>query len=318
MSSPAVSVIIPTYNRRGYILETLESVWAQTYPDYEVLVVDDGSTDGTAELLEPYAQAGRLRYISQANQGASAARNHGIRLARGRYLAFLDSDDLCLPERLEKQAACLDAHPEIGLVHSHYAKFDDSGADLGRRDTSWFSGRVYPQILLEWSVLLPPSCVMLRAEALQAAGLFDTSIRWGEDLDLWRRISRRYPFGCVPEVLLRQRVHGGGLSTDKIAAVGSFERYLQKAFSEDPSLGPVFRRRALAKMYANMAHNLLAGGQAGSAALSRQLSWKALGAWPLQASALAGLGGSLLSPSARRRLLTLWRRNRYKPAQVER
>jgi glycosyltransferase involved in cell wall biosynthesis len=314
VSQPAVSVIIPAYNRQGYILETLESVWVQTCPDFEVLVVDDGSTDGTRELLEPYAQAGRLRYFYQANQGASAARNSGIRLARGRYLAFLDSDDLSLPERLKKQAAYLDAHPEIGLVHAHYVKFDESGADLGRRDPSWFSGWIYPQILLEWSVLLSISCVMVRAAVLQTVGLFDASIHWGEDLDLWRRISRRYPLGCIPEVLLHQRVHSGGLSIDKAAAVASFERYLQKAFSEDSSLGPVFRRRALAKMYANMAHNILASGQVNQFGLVRQLSWKALSQWPLQFSALVGLGGSRLSPVVRQRLLAAWQRARYKSA----
>lgn len=318
MSGPVFSVIVPTYNRRAYILETLESIWAQTCQDYEILVVDDGSTDGTGELLEAYVRQGRLHYVYQPNQGESAARNHALRLAKGRYYAFLDSDDLFHPEKLEKQAAYLDANPDAGMVHTFFTKFDDSGADLGCRDTSHLTGRVYPRLLLDWSVLLPPSCVAVRASVMQHVGGFDTSLRWGPDLDLWRRITAHYPIGCVPEPLTRMRVHPGNVSADKAGAIASFERYLRKAFADDPTLGPVFQRRVLAKMYANMAHNILASEQADQFGLVRSLSWKALAQWPLQLSAIVGLGGSLISPSARRRLLALWRRNRYKPAQVER
>jgi glycosyltransferase involved in cell wall biosynthesis len=104
---PTVSVIIPTYNRANYICEAIDSILAQTYADYEIIVVDDGSTDGTRQALQRWIDDGTICYYYQENRGESAARNHGIRKARGQYIAFLDSDDLFLPTKFEKQVACL-------------------------------------------------------------------------------------------------------------------------------------------------------------------------------------------------------------------
>lgn len=312
MHPPLVSVIIPTYNRRRYLAEALESVWSQTYRQVEVIVVDDGSTDGTGAWLETYAHRERLRYLYQPNQGVSAARNQGIRLARGKYLAFLDSDDLFEPYKLEKQVAYLEEHPGTGLVHSHYLKFDDSGAHLGLRDTSFFTGRVYPEMLLYWSVLIAVPCVMAPAAVLHEVGGFDETLRWGEDLDLWRRIARCYPLACIPEALSKIRVHPDNASAGKAAALASFERYMHKAFAEDPALSPAFRRKALARMYANTSHNLLASGAQEEFAFARRLSLKAIRLHPTLLSAYLGLLGTFLSPSARRGLLAAWRRFRYR------
>jgi glycosyltransferase involved in cell wall biosynthesis len=311
MINSKVSVIIPTYNRADYVLEAIESVLAQTYSDYEIIVVDDGSTDETAAVLRPLAEKGVIRCVYQPNQGESAARNHGIRLARGDYIAFLDSDDLFLPTKLEKQVAFLDAHPDVAFVHSCYSKFDDEGNDLGYRDTSKFAGDVYPQILLDWSVLMAVPCVMVRAEVLDEVGGFDESMRWGPDLDLWRRITRRYPIGVIPEALSKVRVHPGNVSGDKVAAVASFERYLEKAFADDPALDEDFQRRAYAKLYSNVGHNLLAEGDAEQMPLVRRFSCKAIRQYPWQWSAYAGWLGSFLPLGVRDWLLGLWRRFRY-------
>ena len=128
---PRVSVIIPTYNRAGYLCESIESVLTQTYTDYEIIVVDDGSTDDTEEVLQLWIADGTIHYVWQENRGESAARNHGIELAIGEYIAFLDSDDLFMPTKLEEQVAYLDNHPEVGMAHSCYSKFGEAGASWG-------------------------------------------------------------------------------------------------------------------------------------------------------------------------------------------
>ena len=311
---PKVSIIIPTYNRAVYVRESIDSVLAQTYADFEIIVVDDGSADDTQAVLQPFVAQGTIRYARQENRGESAARNQGIALATGEYIAFLDSDDLFTPTKLEKQVAYLDAHPEIGLVHSWYAKFEDGGRELGIRDTSKLTGKIYPNYLLDWSILMVVPSVMVRATVLAQVGGFDESIRWGPDLDMWRRITCKFQIGVIPEVLCKIRVHPGNISADKVSAAASFARYLQKAFDDDASLGPVFRRKAMSKMYANVAHNILSAGDTAQIKHVRHFSLKAIGYWPLQFSAYLGFLGSFLGCGLRVRLLKVWRAWRY-PAQ---
>jgi glycosyltransferase involved in cell wall biosynthesis len=307
---PNVSIVIPTYNRAAYILEAIESILSQTYRDYEIIVVDDGSTDKTREVLEPLVEAGEIRYVYQENRSKSAARNHGIRLAGGKYIAFLDSDDLFAPDKLEKQVRFLDENPEIAFVHSWYSKFDDGGNHLGTRDTSRFSGWVYPEILLTWSVLMAVPCMMVRAEVLEAVGGFDENQFWGEDLDIWRRITMRYPIDLVPEPLTRVRVHPGNLSKSEAKPLIWFENYLHSAFADDPDLSPVFKRKAWAKLYTNTGHNLLGEGSPELMSQVRECSLKAIAKWPLTPGAYFGLAASLLPVNLRHSLLKFWRARR--------
>jgi glycosyltransferase involved in cell wall biosynthesis len=313
---PTVSVIIPAYNRADYIRETVESVLSQTYSDYEVIVINDGSTDQTEEALRPWIEDGSIRYVWQENQGEAASRNHAMRLAKGKYFAFLDSDDLFLPTKLEKQVAYLDAHPEVGLVHSSFIKFSENGPDLGFRDMSPLTGEIYPKILLDWSRLIVPSTVMVRASVMADVGDFDPNIGWGPDQDMWHRITKKYPIGVIPEALSKYRVHPGNISANKVPAAGFLALNLQKAFDADPSLGPVFRRRALAKMYANVAHNILSAGDPAQKSYVRRFSLQAIGYWPLQLSAYFGFLGSFLGEGLRVRLLKIWRMLRYPDKQV--
>jgi glycosyltransferase involved in cell wall biosynthesis len=308
---PTVSVIIPTYNRANYICEAIDSILAQTYADYEIIVVDDGSTDGTRQALQRWIDDGTICYYYQENRGESAARNHGIRKARGQYIAFLDSDDLFLPTKFEKQVAYLEQNLDKAFVQSWYAKFDDQGNDLGYRDTSKINGYVYPEILLNWSVLLAVPSVVVRSEVLEDIGGFDESIRLGPDLDLWRRITKKYAIGVVPEVLCKIRVHPGNISGDKVSAAGSFAIYLQKAFNDDPSLDKRFQRKAMAKMLANVAHNILSAGDKEQMRYVRKFSLDALRYWPLQWSALLGLGGSFIPVKLSYGLVKIWRNRKY-------
>ncbi len=314
---PTVSVIIPTHNRADLILESIHSVFAQTYPDYELIVVDDGSTDNTREMLQPLGDQGRIRYVYQANAGAAAARNRGLEMARGKYVCFLDSDDLFLPAKLERQVAVMEAHPEVGFAQANYAKFDNYGNDLGLRDTRFFSGHIYPQILLYWSTLLSLSCMLIRGSVFDAVGKFDEGMKYAEDLDMWRRVVRRFPVIWMAECLSRARSHVGNMSGDKTAGLFGFRVYLDKAFAEDPSLDRGFRHHALAKMYTNVAQNLVGEGTAEQMPVLRNCVREALRYRPFSWEAYFVWGASLLGERTRKRLIAVWRRRKYGlPAKV--
>ncbi len=304
---PKVSVVIPTYNRANYILEAIESVRQQTYQDYEIVVVDDGSRDNTREVLSDLIKKNAVHYIYQQNQGESSARNRGISQSNGEYIAFLDSDDLFLPTKLEKQAGYLDSDENVAFVHSWYSKFNNQGKDLGRRNTSSYSGWVYPGILLSWQVLISPSCVLVRSQVLKEVGGFDVDQYWGADLDLWCRITKHYPIALIPEVLTKVRVHPENLSASKIDSLMWFEKYLLKAFKEDPNLGLVFRKRAMAKMYTNVAQNLLGETSSNIISQTRKLSSKAILCWPFTPGAYLGLLASFLPQTLRLSLLAKFR-----------
>ncbi|NEP81377.1 MAG: glycosyltransferase family 2 protein, partial [Okeania sp. SIO3B3] len=133
-TTPRVSVIIPVYNGDRYISQAIESVLVQTYRSYEIIVIDDGSTDNTRLVLEPYIED--IRYVYQENQGVSAARNHGIDLARGELIAFLDADDFFLPDKLTGQVGVFDAQPNLGIVHSGWRRVDRDGETI-KDETPW-------------------------------------------------------------------------------------------------------------------------------------------------------------------------------------
>lgn len=317
MPIPAISVIIPTRNRARYISEALASVFAQTFTDYEIILIDDGSTDGTRQILAPYIQQKKIQYVFQVPSGVSAARNRGISLARAPLVAFLDSDDLFLPTKLDKQMKLFVQHPKLGFVHCSFSKFEEQGKELGLRDTSRFSGWIYPGMLQEWSVLMAMPCMLMRTEVVREVGGFDESMVWAEDLDLWRRIAWRYAVDMVPEPLVRVRVHSSSTTFERGKGAQGFERYLEKAFAEDPELSPIFKRRVRAKMAAKLGQNLLGEGGKQEMRQVRQHNLKALAAWPLQLSAVLGLVASFLPLGVRRSLVARLRQQRYPAAKAE-
>jgi glycosyltransferase involved in cell wall biosynthesis len=312
MSHPEISVVVPTKNRERYILEAVNSVLAQTISNHEIVVIDDGSADRTRELLEPYISDGRVRYYFRDAAGVSAARNFGVEQARGRLIAFLDSDDLFLPSKLEKQFALLEGNAGLGFVHCSFSKFDNAGNDLGVRDTSTLQGSLYPEILQEWSILMAMPCMMIPKTIFEQVGGFDPSMNWAEDLDLWRRVGRKFPIGVVPEVLVKVRVHQDSTTFSKRNGARGFEMYLQKAFAEDPSLPDDFKASATAAMYAKLGQNLLGEGGAEDMQLVRLYSSKALAAKSFHGGALFSLMASYLPGPIRRILILGFRRWRYR------
>jgi glycosyltransferase involved in cell wall biosynthesis len=189
---PKVTAAITTYNRADYLAAAVESTLAQTYADYEVLVVDDGSTDGTERVLQQYD--GRIRYHRQENAGRGAARNTALELAAGEYVAFLDSDDLWLPDKLAREVEALNASPSAGLVHGHVEMIGDDGAALLQETAAHRAeferahrhGATYEGYALNCVCLT--STVMLRAAVIERIGGYDTRFEALEDLDLYLRL----------------------------------------------------------------------------------------------------------------------------------
>lgn len=198
---PEVSVVIPTYNRREMVVEAVDSVLAQTVSDYELIVVDDGSADGTREELGKYA--GRLRLISQPHRGVAAARNLGAAAASARYLAFLDSDDLWLPRKLEAQLAYLERFPGFALCQTEELWFRNGVRVNPKKRHRKRVGDIFKESLE--LCLISPSAVMMRREVFEAAGGFDERLPACEDYDLWLRVTRDHAVGLVPEPLVIKR-----------------------------------------------------------------------------------------------------------------
>ena len=185
---PKVSVIIPTYNRASLISRAVDSVLAQTFKDYEVIIIDDGSKDNTKEVLESYT--GRVKYIYQNNGGISVARNRGIEESNGKYIAFLDSDDYWAPEKLEMQAKILDENPKVGIVYVRMPIVNEKGEVLGMKPNG-ISGKNFQELLRVWGDL-PTSSVMTRRECFDRVGVFDENLPPMEDIDMWLRIAHSY------------------------------------------------------------------------------------------------------------------------------
>lgn len=185
---PKVSVIIPTYNRGSLIARAINSVLSQTFKDFEIIVIDDGSTDNTQEVLESFE--GEIRYVYQQNGGIAKARNRGIELAQGNYIAFLDSDDYWAPEKLALQVRVLDFNPKVGIVYSRMPIVNEAGHVLGMKPNG-VSGRNFHELLRVWGDL-PTSSVMTRKDCFSKVGVFDPELPPMEDIDMWIRISYKY------------------------------------------------------------------------------------------------------------------------------
>ena len=228
MSNPEVSVIIPTFNRAHLIREALQSVFAQTFRGYEVIVVDDGSTDNTQEVLTPYLS--RIRYVRQENQGASLARNRGILLSQAPYVAFLDSDDKWTPEKLERQVAYLEAHPNAGLVYGQMLSYSLHDTDKKRILPSKIV-RSFQDLVRE-SNTIPTSTVLVRRRCFETVGFFSPAFPVAEDFDLWLRIARHFRIGYVEGVVAEYRVHTSNTTLNPEKVYRGYLKVFEKILSE--------------------------------------------------------------------------------------
>ena len=229
MRQTLVSVIIPVFNGEAYIAQAIDSVLNQTYQWWELIVIDDGSTDATRPVLQPYRD--RLEYVRQENEGVSAARNHGLRLARGEYVVFLDADDMLLKEKLTEQVACLDEDQTQGCVHSGWHVVGSEG-ELLRTVEPWLNA---PRLDLEsWLTWCPYhlGALMFRRAWLEEAGGFDPTLRQAEDVDLLLRLSL---MGCSTSWLRKPtmcyRQHQASTMRDGIQQAECITRVMTSFFA---------------------------------------------------------------------------------------
>jgi glycosyltransferase involved in cell wall biosynthesis len=199
-TSPRVSVIIPAYNAADCVRRAVDSVFAQSFQDFELLVVDDGSTDPTQAVLAGYGD--RLRLLAKENGGPAAARNHGLNHAVGDYVAFLDADDYWRPDKLDRQVALLDARPEIGFCSTATEVVDSAGRPAGEWPCRPDAGPL-PDILFMQGTVISGSTsgVLARRRLIDEIGGFDPLLRGFEDPDLWIRLAARTDYACIPQPL---------------------------------------------------------------------------------------------------------------------
>lgn len=211
---PTVSVVIPAYNAAWCVARAIDSVLAQTFQDFELIVVNDGSTDDTARVLAGYGDA--LKVITQANGGLSQARNTGIGAARGRYVAFLDADDGWLPEKLARQVALMEAHPDLAFCSTAARLVGPDGTALGEWRHRPSHLPTLEAIFAENAFVAGSgSAVLVRREALAKAGGFDTTLRSLEDIDMWMRLAACGAYGCVDEPLALILKRPGSMSGNR-------------------------------------------------------------------------------------------------------
>lgn len=198
--APRVSVIIPAYNAAGHVRRAVDSVLAQSFQDYELLLVDDGSTDATRAVLAEYGD--RLRLLAKTNGGPAAARNHGLSHARGEYVAFLDADDYWQADKLRQQVDLLDARPEIGFCSTATEVVDNAGRPAGSWPCRPDAGPLPDILFLHGTVISgSTSGVLARKRLIDALGGFDETLRGFEDPDLWIRLAARTAYACIPQAL---------------------------------------------------------------------------------------------------------------------
>ena len=210
---PLVSVIMPVYNGEKWLGEAIESILAQSFADFELLIVDDGSRDKSAEIIRVYEKRdSRIRFFQlERNSGIAVALNHCIKAANGTYITYMDCDDISAPERLQKLVDLLESNPKIGAVGSHASVVNEDLEHLRVRNPH----KHHALILLDHYIGDPfvHSSIMVRRELLFAAGLFDKSLRWAEDADLMTRLLGRTSFANIEEPLYINRRHGDSHST---------------------------------------------------------------------------------------------------------
>lgn len=244
-SLPLVSVIMPAYNAELYISEAIKSVLTQDYPNLELIVVDDGSQDGTATVASSFG--GCVRVFQQTNGGPSVARNFGLSVAKGDFIAFLDADDIWRPGKLTAQVNCMQANPSIGVVFGKFMRWyprsdgtfappplpadDSDDGDFVQQHSGW----IYCELLYDNIITI--IAAMIRRSVLDAVGNFDEELTTGEDYDFWLRVSRCFPAAKLNRTLAYYRMHS--LSTTHIPRKENNEyRVLCKALEQYGSRGP--------------------------------------------------------------------------------
>jgi len=256
--NPKISVVIPTYNRPNQVKKAIESVLNQTYKDYEIIVIDDGSTDDTKNIIvDLISVEKKIKYIYQSNQGRSAARNTGIKNSAGKYISFLDSDDLFLPEKLEVQVFEMENQESMGMSFTWTYLMDELGNIICTDENSkYLSGSIYPKILFIRNNIIMTPTVMVRKSVIENIGNFKETLSMCEDLDLWRRISIKYPILQIQKSLSIICIRKNE-PPNYDYLFQARKKYYEIALAEDNLLNKKYRNELFSEMYAYYGINSL-------------------------------------------------------------
>lgn len=258
---PEISIVIPAYNAMEYLPQTVDSVLQQTFHDFDVVIVNDGSSDGLEDWFHQSVRDPRFRLISQENQGIAGARNTGIANSQGEFIAFLDADDLWHPSKLEKQVQRLKDSPEVGLVYTWLQYADARAVPNGRFVKSPFQGDVWEQ-LTAFNFVGCGSNAMVRRACFGTVGNFDKSLgSYVEDWDMWLRIAKRYPFAVIKSPLVYNRKHSDSCSTHWQKMEKSYTKVIEKAFVAAPPTLSALKRRSYSHASLCLAWKVIQGRQ---------------------------------------------------------
>lgn len=272
---PKVSVIIPVYNGEKTIRETVESVLNQTLSDFELIIIDDGSTDSTLDVLSTIKDS-RLKVVSYSNAGVSASRNRGIELASGEYIAFLDADDFWTPDKLEFQVKALAANPQASVVYSWADCIDEANQLLGIDHHFTVNGNILTRLLVSNCIAGSASSVLARREVFVEVGNFDETLTHAEDWDMWLRLAARYEFVVVPIPQILYRITDTSASSDFIKQEAGSSQVIERAFKRVSESLQHLKSHAYANLYLYLATRILRGPpQRQKSLLAGKFIWRA-------------------------------------------
>ncbi|NER80576.1 MAG: glycosyltransferase [Leptolyngbya sp. SIO1D8] len=254
---PAVSIVIPVYNGEKTIEATIASVLAQSFEDFELLIINDGSNDSTLEIVNSIADA-RLQVLSYPNVGLAASRNRGIRAAVGEFISFIDADDLWTPDKLLTQVEALRQNPQAALVYSWTDCVNDRGRVERRGSYITAEGNVYAQLLLG-NFLDSGSNALVRREVFETTGGFDESLKAAEDWDMFLRLARSCEFVCVSKVQVLYRLSNQSMSANLDRQEQESLKVLQRAYAACPNLSVSVRHQSLGSFYRYLSFKALEG-----------------------------------------------------------
>jgi len=257
---PQVSVIIPAYNAGKYLEETVRSVLAQTYADFEIIICDDGSSDNTEEAAKSFGDP-RIRYIHQKNAGVSAARNRGANISTGKYLAFLDADDLFQPANLEKKVALLEKRTDVALVFADCNVIDANGHPTGETLTGKDENVLEDLLLWNGTVIPGPSSILVTRNAFEQSGGFDPEFSTAADQDFFFRIAFKSKCVRLPEVLTSYRRHESNMHMNIALMERDHIAVYKKAQKHNMFAGNSFRKKCFGNLYLILAGSWWVNGK---------------------------------------------------------
>lgn len=315
---PRVSIVMPVLNGERYIGEAIRSIVSQTYHDYELIVVDDGSSDGTREQVESFMDKIDLKYVHHpVRQGIAPSMNDGVRHSSGEFIAFLDHDDAWFPCFLETQVNYLDEHRDVAMVHSDFQTTDTDGNVLEEsvarcRRRKRPSGYVFPQLFMDSFIV--GNSVLIRKECFTKLGLFDESLRWG-DYHMWMRIARHYRVDYVDKVLTTYRQHPTQSTRSSSTARPYEDSVPLQAITKIAQLYPEIRRelgekaihRRMASLYFELGYSWWSRQEVANARICLS---KAIQLWPTNSRYYVLYAASLVRPSHAMAARSGWRRLR--------